>query len=397
MDDLTAVRDLLAEPEPSREVIAAGRDRLLAAMPSPQGPPGDRRLLQARRGRRAAWWTALGMGLAGTAAAAALVITSSTAASPTPLPHLPAPGTQDTGAEARQVLLAAATAAARAPAEGAYWVTRTVRGNQRVAPSAGYLILQSRAEEMWLSRARDGQSWRISQYLGAKPATPKDEAAWRKDGSPDRWLFADGALTGGYVSAEDRIESKPGEREASRLRGKWKGSAGYLTKGLLTWAEVRAIPDTPEKLRIYLNGRGKEFTAESPGAEKAEKQVEPWLLEDCVQLLTSLPVTPATRAAAYRLLASLPGMTSEGEVVDRLGRVGQAISYPVSTTTPQGESKVYGTNRLVIDVSSGLPLSRERDGLDRLRDGRTYKVTSFAVYERIGWTDDLPDLPDRRD
>ncbi|WP_433361107.1 CU044_5270 family protein [Streptosporangium sp. CA-115845] len=391
MDDLTAVRDLLAEPEPSHEVIAAGRDRLLAAMPSPQGPPRE----QARRGRRAAWWTALGMGVVGTAAAATLVITSSTAAPPTPpLTRLPAPGTQNTVAEARQVLLAAATAAARAPAEGAYWVTRTVQGNQRVAPNAGYLILRSHAEEMWLSRARDGQSWRISQYLGAKPATPKDEAAWRKDGSPDRWLFADGALTGGYVSAEERIESEPGEREAFRLRGKWKGSAGHLTKGLLTWAEVRAIPDTPEKLRIYLNGRGKEFTAKWPGAEK---QVEPWLLEDCVQLLTSLPVTPGTRAAAYRLLASLPGMTSEGKVVDGLGRIGQAISYPVSTTTPQGESKVYGTNRLVIDVSSGLPLSRERDGLDRLRDGRTYKVTSFTAYERIGWTDDLPDLPARHD
>ncbi|MGJ6965674.1 hypothetical protein ACSDR0_27585 [Streptosporangium sp. G11] len=190
MDELTSVRDLLTEPEPSREVIAAGRARLLAAVdpftesPEPSGlpsprPPGGRMIRQARRGRRTAWWTALGVGLAGTAAAAALVIASPTAVRPpTPLTKLPGP---DTSATARQVLLAAATA------------------------------------------------------------------------------------------------------------------------------------------------------------------------------------------------------------------------VPASTPTPQGENKVYGRNRLVIDVASGLPLSRERDGLDRLPDGRTYKVTSFTAYERIGWTDDLPDLPARRD
>lgn len=50
----------------------------------------------------------------------------------------------------------------------------------------------------------------------------------------------------------------------------------------------------------------------------------------------------------------------------------------------------------MIDVASGLPLSREMDGLDRLADGRTYKVASFTAYEQIGWTNDLPDLPARR-
>ncbi|WP_329083551.1 CU044_5270 family protein [Streptosporangium sp. NBC_01469] len=407
MDELTSVRDLLTEPEPSHEVIAAGRARLLAAAdpfsgfsdsfepsgPPAPGSPGDRMIRQARRGRRTAWWTALGVGLAGTAAAAALVIASSTAVHPpAPLTRLPVP---DTSATARQVLLAAATAAAKAPTKGAYWVTRAISGSQRVEPGARYLIQQSRSTEMWLSRTRDRKSWRINQYLGAKPATPKDEAAWRKNGSPARWLFEDGALTGGYIPPDSRIESAPGEREASWLRGKWIGSAGHLTKGLITWAEVRAIPDTPEKLKAYLSERSGAYAAKWPGSRK-EGEADPWVLQDCMEIITSLPVSPETRAAAYQLLASLPEMKSEGEVVDHLGRVGQAISYPVDTSTPQGENKVYGRNRLVIDVASGLPLSREMDGLDRLADGRTYKVASFTAYEQIGWTNDLPDLPARR-
>ncbi|GAA4207182.1 hypothetical protein GCM10022252_70450 [Streptosporangium oxazolinicum] len=413
MDELTSVRDLLTEPEPSHEVIAAGRARLLAAAdpfsgfsesfepsgpsspgsPSP-GSPGDRMIRQARRGRRTAWWTALGVGLAGTAAAAALVVTSSTAVHPpAPLNRLPAP---DTSATARQVLLAAATAVAKAPTKGAYWVIRTVNGSQRVEPGARYLVLRRHATEMWLSRTRDRKSWRINQYLGAKPATPRDEAAWRKNGSPTRWLFEDGALTGGYISPEHRIESAKGEPEASWLRGGWIGSAGHLTKGSLTWAEVSAMPDTPEKLKAYLGERNASLTAERPDPGK-RGEADPWMLEDCMTIITSLPVSPETRAAAYQLLASLPGMNSEGEVVDDLGRVGQAISYPASTSMPQGENRVFGRNRLVIDVASGLPLSRERDNLDRLPDGRTYKVASFTAYERIGWTDDMPDLPARRD
>ncbi|WP_344832204.1 hypothetical protein [Nonomuraea dietziae] len=29
----------------------------------------------------------------------------------------------------------------------------------------------------------------ITQFLGAKPATPADEEAWRADGSPKTWTY----------------------------------------------------------------------------------------------------------------------------------------------------------------------------------------------------------------
>ncbi|WP_067184730.1 hypothetical protein [Microtetraspora niveoalba] len=103
---------------------------------------------------------------------------SSQPAAPVPL----VPGERMT---ARQILLAAATAVAKAPSDGAYWRTRTVSGQRYVDPEGRYVILRGSSREQWPARRPGGQSWWIDQNLGAKPATPQDEAAWRAAGSPD--------------------------------------------------------------------------------------------------------------------------------------------------------------------------------------------------------------------
>ncbi|MEU1725248.1 hypothetical protein [Nonomuraea sp. NPDC005692] len=76
------------------------------------------------------------------------------------------------------------------------------------------------------------------------------------------------------------------------------------------------------------------------------------------RLLLFAPVTSRTRAAAYRLLASLPGVTAAGPVTDVLGRAGQAVEYDAGEFAPSALPGAART-RLVIDPVSGSPLSVE--------------------------------------
>ncbi|MGV9851139.1 hypothetical protein ACWDWU_20575 [Streptomyces sp. NPDC003442] len=69
--------------------------------------------------------------------------------------------------------------------------------------------------------------------------------------------------------------------------------------------------------------------------------------------LIGLPVRPAVRAAAYRVIADLPGIRSLGEVTDPLGRAGAGFALP-ATARPD-----YGTARseLIVDPATGALLS----------------------------------------
>ncbi|MEV0972708.1 hypothetical protein [Microtetraspora glauca] len=350
LDELAAVRDLLAVPKPSLEAVVAGRSRLLAAMSSPEAQVERRR----RAPRR---WLAVGVGLVGAAAAAAV---------------------------------------AKTPAEGAYWRTRTVWGTTFSEPGRRYLIRRSTSHEQWLAQRPGAQSWWIDQYLGARPATPQDETAWREAGSPSSWQYPvnladlhDVAI----VNSGEKVESLPGEPVATRLRGGWKGTGGHLTKESMTWAELRAIPSGTQELRAYLEARITRLAKKYPVIDM-EQEMERRLQSSCTEILEGLPVSPKVRASAYRILASLPGMRAEGEVTDLLGRTGQALSYHVdSPLGPQDGIDV----RLVIDPKSGLPLAIGSKSVGRLKDGRSVDIENVTAYEEVGWTDEEPEIPAQHD
>jgi hypothetical protein len=68
-----------------------------------------------------------------------------------------------------------------------------------------------------------------------------------------------------------------------------------------------------------------------------------------------LPVSNPVRAAAYRLLAELPGVRDLGAVRDVRGRAGQAVAF-VEDDPRSGSFEV----RLIIDVHTGQALAQER-------------------------------------
>lgn len=342
MDDYQAVRELLPVPPLSPEVERRGRERLAAAFA--QDP--------VRRGRRTARWSALSLGLAGAAAAAALVIS---AAAPPQAP--PATHVAVAPLDAKALLLAAASSAATVPDEGAWWGTRLVWGREFADPGNRYVLRQTESEEIWIPADPEGSTWYRRTYLGAKPAGAQDEAAWRTDGSPTSWTYDKGAP--GLITddrAKGVVQSAQGEPRTWSSED-WDFRIVLAGRPLTKMGEV---PTTPEGLRGFFG--------------EVDDQA---LIDNVARLLVFAPVASETRAAAYRLLASMPGVAAAGQVSDPLGRAGQAIEYRSAEFSGQRA-------RLVIDPATGAPLSLE---IRSTSDGR---LLEFTAIRESAWANDNP-------
>ncbi|MEV0591742.1 CU044_5270 family protein [Nonomuraea cavernae] len=334
MDDYQAVRELLPAPPLSPEVERAGRVRMAAAFAQER----------VRRGRRTARWTALGLGLAGAAAAAAIVI------APTVRHSAPVTSGPIAQTDGKRFLLVAAASVATMPDEGAWWGSTEVMGRRFREPGGRYVLHERRMRETWIPADPEGLTWYRETPEGIKPATSQDEAAWRADGSPTSWTYDD------YVEQAEPDEQRTFSTEDWDFRIVAAGKA--LTK-------MSELPDTPEGLKA-LFGTDDRTT-----------------LDTTVRLLVFAPVTSETRAAAYRLLASMPGVAAVGQTTDVLGRAGEAIEYESGEFAPHDQVGATRT-RLVIDPVSGRPLSIETRSV---ADGM---LLSYTAIKDSRWADDNP-------
>ncbi|TYB60144.1 hypothetical protein FXF51_31530 [Nonomuraea sp. PA05] len=341
MDDYRAVRDLLPAPPLSPEVEQAGRDRLAAAFAQER----------VRRGRRAARWGAPVLGVAGAAAAAAIVIAQIAPAA------VPAPPGAAVQADGKRFLLVAAASVAAMPDEGAWWGSVEVRGRQFREPGGRYVLRESESIETWIPADPEGRTWYRQTPQGIKPATPQDEAAWAADGSPVSWTYDKPSETG----RSGVVRSGPGEQRTWSSED-WDFRVLTAGKPLTKTSEV---PDTPEGLKAF-------FAADDRTT-----------IDTAARLLFFAPVTSQTRAAAYQLLASVPGVTAAGQVSDVLGRPGQAVEYESGEFAPPDFVGATRT-RLVIDPASGRPLSIEvRSAADGL-------LLTYTAIRDSRWTDSNP-------
>jgi hypothetical protein len=79
----------------------------------------------------------------------------------------------------------------------------------------------------------------------------------------------------------------------------------------------------------------------------------------CLDLLDRDPVTPQVRAAAFRVIATLPGIRLQGRVTDPLGRTGYGVTMPGAYRLegpPPGDSHQL---RVAIDPATGALLATE--------------------------------------
>jgi len=384
MDEISMVRQLLAEPPPAPDVVAEGRERLFG---SPD--PGVRTArtasgIRSTRSRRAAaFWSTLG--LTGAAAAAVLAVAT----------LVPGAGTSPGGRgpvvtdeSARSVLLAAAVRAESAPASGTYWHVRSMsrttlpkrfgRGDNR------YTLEQVSITEKWTTH--DGRTW-FGRREWVRPKTLEDEAAWRRDGAPSKWCMGE---TDTEPPEPICLHTAPGTASVTRF-----GEDTFeVTEGhALTFGQLQRLPQDPEALRAWLVGIARHDLDPSASAAVVDLNVA----NELSDLLVDFPVPPGVRAAAYRALADMPNVTSIGPTRDELGRAGIGIEIAVGVgwiAVPGGGGPVTGlardlTRTLIIDPDTSRVLA------DETSLGNRSDPTSDTLILGAGWTNEKPHKPVR--
>ena len=307
---------------------------------------------------------------------------------------------------AQQVLLAAAAnVTTSAATSGKYWRLQEVTGVTWPAgtPAHPYDISVSESFDQWNPRSPGVKNWDIFKERGAVPATPADAAAWRAAGSPTSWRSgAEGGFHDGWWNGVLSTSTTHSLQGADWQRG--NGIVGYVEgdEAGLTASQFAAVPTTQSGVLAFLLSYYKRF-AGCQGCSSKDSFL--WL--EGMALLQD-PVSAPVRAAAFKVMASLPGVRSIGTVTDPLGRHGYGL-LPGSL----GDTVVPGMqNLVVIDPSTGSLLATEDIGpmpanvhchTQRSRGdcvgpdftGRSYQdqVDEYTALESAGWTDASPALP----
>ncbi|MFG2020900.1 CU044_5270 family protein [Actinomadura geliboluensis] len=335
MDEFQMIATMLDEP-PTPETEAAVRHQVLNGMRGAQRP--------ARRvWRRPALWS--GFGLAATAAA----VTGTVVLSSGTTPRAPDPGHGPAAVQpmsAKTVLLTAAEHAETAPAGGKYWHVLRVQSSAFWNEKEDYWSYGRQLIGQW-SRP-DGRSWTGTRGLDPVPMSPKDAAPFRRAGSPD-------------------------PNPIRPTLDKDTGTKTFLVcdRGM-TFKQVQALPTDPGELRSALK---RAIPRDHPTAGGTPDEV----VKNCAtDLLSSVPVPPKVRAATYRMLAAMPGVTAVGAVTDERGRKGVGLHVRVMREV---------ADTLVIDPESSFVLSLSRTTANV--PGEVDKT----LYLQAGWTDSAPRIP----
>jgi hypothetical protein len=388
MNELNMIRVLLDEAPPSAGVIAEGRRRVAASATGP-GRPAARRgvagqqtppttgLRSARgRGLRRRPARRVAVGAAAVAAAAAL-------ATVTLVPHgapaaRPSHGQADelAGRAARGFLLTMAVKAAAASPSTGRWYCHHMEQGERVlvgaddttlqapwdqgpvASLAGYryaLFTKYMIESCFEPPTKgspDGTVEGATQTLGAQPASPADAAAWRRAGSPASWIA--------WYDKTARITMAPGRRYLAGPRPLTANSGRGIT-----------LPTNPAQLKaFYLDHQALFDNGGTPNEIVSE---------DAVGTMDggTPNSTPAVRAAAFRVLASLPGIRIKPNVQDPAGQSGTAVFL--------GQTRSILT-LLVIDPATSASLCIEEVARQPVAHAPAGTVLYYTLFVSSGWT-----------
>lgn len=338
--------------------------------------------------------------------------------------HLPLGAVAATGAAiatvaARHVLLTAAVAAERAgPGHGNYWYTRELHmsidqvledsivrqwselkeiTNSRLIPldrnvRGEYLIESRFRDESWHEPTAGASTVWVTTKLGARPARPEDELAWRRAGSPRSWAVEGAELEDrdGNVLGTDAhlVHAEEPEPVVERTYPNRDDSIYWLAGHGVSLQDLAALPTDPMALKAEFLRR---FTGE--GSEGGPCGATYWIYDSARNLILEMPVPPGVRAATFRMLADLPEMRVIHDVVDPLGRAATAVAM----RNPEITDGAY-EDRLLIDAKTGVGLGTESYVLERSTD-RPWAPPGLRLFwtavEAAHWTDERPEpVPD---
>jgi hypothetical protein len=222
-----------------------------------------------------------------------------------------------------------------------------------------YTVLVARTTETWL--AADG-SGVIREGPGKLVFPgPRDRARWMADGAPQ---------VAGHAGDQPIPADAPGLAAQAR-RDPDDLDAATLDALMNAPAALPADPDRLEQLvRAY--------------AKTIDPPVESAMFNQLTELASESWGAAPLRAAAYRVLARLDGVTLAGDVRDPLGRRGVELDAPVGYTHDIG-------TRLIIDPRTGDVLAMQTVLLRAggWVDAAPGAVIGQTVYRRWGWADEL--------
>ncbi|MFI5906060.1 CU044_5270 family protein [Dactylosporangium sp. NPDC051541] len=230
----------------------------------------------------------------------------------------------------RLILAAAVTAAAAIAITAATTIhepsTRpTNPTNAEKSESATNNILLVAATKNETAQAKDGRYWVLRQTHIEEGARTIIEERWlaTRPGDPSSGFFRDPDQTDTWTP---------------RAMQGHTSENNFLVGGRpITLAELNALPTNPQALQAAVPHDRPEDVFFSGAA-----------------LVLDLPAPAPVRAAAYRMLAALPGIETLGEVTDALGRKGVAVAY-----SRRGDSGAIGQQRLIVDPATGQALAQE--------------------------------------
>jgi hypothetical protein len=250
----------------------------------------------------------------------------------------------------------------------------------QVGTARKYLLEDVQRSWTSVARSRQGTSWWVSKGLGARPATPADVAAWKADGSPSTWT------TPG-----------PGKKSAGNIRLSTAARPSFgnpinmgplvfdLVGKNVTVKEIMSLPGTEAALRkrLLTGYHGHDTESNAPLGR------DPWLFRVTADVLSDMPVSPATRAAAYQILAHIQSTRSLGRVTDPLGRTGEGVAF----------SDASGLERqILVDTGTGQLLSDQQAVTTKSAQWPWAKPGTVVYYQAVvkaGWTDAAPVKPER--
>ncbi|WP_141579390.1 CU044_5270 family protein [Actinomadura sp. WMMA1423] len=399
MNETARVRRLLGEPPPpSAEASARALARLEDAM-----APGGGRVRPSRTGRRRFGrpvWLGAGLLAAGTAAAVAVAVTGQ--GSPGSPPGTP-PGTVDLD---KQAVLVAADRAAEQPT-GNYWSTERLSGQAYVvrAETGTYAIFGAHSEMFHWAGARKGMGEAYyDRDLPARPQTPRDEALWRRAGSPSAIRVWSGDH---YATYTTRATGWRSEGPEVGVDPKGGGRFYGMGRGGASLGDLRNLPTAPAELADQLLSPAEMERAVNPkasGGRKLKEGVVPRMQMRRTSALLSAPVSSKVRSGLIKALAAQPGIRAIGRVTDPLGRRGVALATSDRTSTetgefgtPKAQQGTYASRDVIIfDERTGALLAL----VDQLtKPGGPYAemkpgfVISYEADRSPRWTDTRPKPP----
>ncbi|HEX9357569.1 MAG TPA: CU044_5270 family protein [Streptosporangiaceae bacterium] len=274
----------------------------LLAKPGPSSEVVDRgrhQLQETMHGpvrKRRTRWLATGAGLA------AAVVVAPGALVPTATRSRPPAAVQLSG---RQILLAAATTAGRTPeGHGAYWYVKT-----RVADSK-----DNKSDEWETWTRRDGRTW----FRGAK-------------------------TQGRVVKIVKMIRPRP----------------FFLAGAELSFEQLQKLPTDPAALKAWIVVNAIEHGGKHGDRAPDKSREREAVVGSLTALVSELPAPPEVRAAAFRVMASLPGVRSLGAVKGGQGLLISLIgNQQARLVVDPATSRVRDTNFVVTADGAEVWLQR---------------------------------------